>query len=108
MQPRLKATRATVVAFALLLATPAWAKVTFPISVPSDCAELALREHVPLILNSRYEAMKARYKLYRLSRRDPLVQQCREAVERARQAERLQSAQQQPALQVDQRQSRLP
>jgi hypothetical protein len=82
----------------LLLAMPARAKVLFPISVPSGWVELALRERVPLILNSRYEALKAQYKLYHLTRSDPLVQQCRQVVERALQAERLQSAPQRPAL----------
>jgi hypothetical protein len=100
--------RTTIIAITLLLASPVAAKVTFPVSVPFECVELAQREHVPLIINSRYEALKAKYKLYRLSRNDPLVQQCKEAVERARQAERLQAAQRQPAKQPAEQQSRLP
>ena len=83
--------RVALIAVLVLIATPALAKVTFPVSVPSDCVALAEREGVPLVINSRSEALKAKYKLYHLNRHDPLVQQCRGAVERARQAERSQS-----------------
>ena len=77
-----------VVLFAALLNTPAKAevKIVYPVSVPQECFELAQREGVPVIIRSRYEAAKARLKLARLSGKDPLVQQCRAAVERMRQA----------------------
>jgi hypothetical protein len=89
-------TRALPVAFVLLVTgAPAIAAstVTFPVSVPQECMELAQREGVPTVISSKYEAAKARIKLARMSGRDPLVQQCREAVQRARRA----------ALQTDQR-----
>jgi hypothetical protein len=70
----------------MLLATPALAKVTFPVSVPAECMELAVREGVPVVITSRYEAAKARLKLARLRDRDPMVRECRAAVERARRA----------------------
>jgi hypothetical protein len=70
----------------LCISSPALSKVTFPVPVPQECTELAQREGVPLMIESRYQAMKARYKLARLSDRDPLVRQCREAVARAKRA----------------------
>jgi hypothetical protein len=62
----------------------AMAESVFPISIPAECVELAQREGVPVVINSKYEAAKAKLKLSRLSSRDPLVAQCRAAVERAR------------------------
>jgi hypothetical protein len=44
--------------------------------------QLAEREHVPTIIENRYQALKAEYKLHRLSKADPLVAQCRDAVDR--------------------------
>ena len=77
------------VAFALtLLAFPAQAETTFPISVPQECMELAQREGVPIVISSKYEATKARIKLARLPDSDPLVQECRAAVARAKTATR--------------------
>jgi hypothetical protein len=81
-------TRAFAGAFALLTGvTSAMAEVTvtFPVAVPMECMELAQREGVPTVINNKYEAVKAKVKLARMSGRDPLVQQCREAV-RARRA----------------------
>ena len=69
---------------ALFSSVPAMAKSIFPVSIPSECVELAQREGVPVMINSKYEAAKAKLKLARLSGRDPLVAQCRAAVERAR------------------------
>ena len=63
---------------------PAMAEAVFPISIPAECVELAQRESVPVVINSKYEAAKAKLKLSRLSSRYPLVAQCRAAVERAR------------------------
>jgi hypothetical protein len=71
----------------LFVPSPALAKVTYPVPVPQECVELAQREGVPLMIETRYQAIKARYKLARLSGRDPLVRQCREAVARAKKAE---------------------
>jgi len=82
--------RKRIFAVIVLLSAPAPAMaepaLTFPISIPQECVELAHREGSPTVLKSRYEALKARAKLARLSARDPLVQQCRGAVERARAA----------------------
>ena len=58
--------------------------VTYPISIPQECVELAQREGQPLVIESRVQAVRARYKLARLSGKDPLVIQCRAAVERYR------------------------
>lgn len=77
---------ALAVALGIVVAPPAMAKVTFPVSVPQECVELALREGVSVVINSKYEAAKAKMKLARLSGRDPMVHQCREAVDRARRA----------------------
>jgi hypothetical protein len=67
----------------LLFPTAALASgVQFPVSIPSECVELAQREGQPVIIESRTQALKAKYKLFRLSSRDPLVKQCREAVSR--------------------------
>jgi len=76
----------TLIIAALFVSSPALAKVTYPIPVPQECAELAQREGVPLVIQNRYQAMKARFKLARLSDRDPLVRQCRAAVARAKKA----------------------
>jgi hypothetical protein len=70
----------------LFVSSTALAKVTYPVPVPQECAELAQREGVPLMIENRYQAMKARYKLARLSDHDPLVRQCRAAVARAKKA----------------------
>jgi hypothetical protein len=81
--------RALAVAFDLLMgdvADMAEVTLTFPVSVPMECMELAQREGVPTVINNKYEAVKARLKLARLSGRDPMVHECREAVQRARRA----------------------
>jgi hypothetical protein len=70
----------------LLAASPAGAgqQITYPVSVPPECVELAQREHVPTLIENRYQAVKARLKLARLSSSDPMVAQCKQAVERLR------------------------
>ena len=75
---------AILIAMSAVSAGPAMAESIFPISIPSECVELAQREGVPVMINSKYEAAKAKLKLARLSSRDPLVAQCRVAVERTR------------------------
>ena len=37
---------------------------------------------VPVVLQNKYQAVKARYKLARLKNDDPLVLQCKQAVQR--------------------------
>lgn len=76
----LTAAAALTVAFSTLAA----AEVVYPVSVPSECVELANREGVPTVIENRYQALKAKVKLYRLSTRDPMVRECRQAVDRMR------------------------
>jgi hypothetical protein len=78
--------RALLIATAIVAPAPAMAKVTFPVTVPQECVELAQREGVPVVITSKYEATKAKFKLARLRDRDPMVHECRAAVERARRA----------------------
>jgi hypothetical protein len=73
---------------AFLVSSPAIAKNMFPVSVPSECAALAVREGVGTVINNRYEAAKAKAKLFRLSDRDPEVALCRQAVKRLQDAAR--------------------
>jgi hypothetical protein len=60
------------------LAAPAAAeqRISFPVTVPLECAQLAEREHVPLVIENRVQALKAKYKLSRLNDAEPLVAQC--------------------------------
>jgi hypothetical protein len=70
------------------LSQPAWAgqAISYPIPVPQECTQLAEREHVPVVITNKYQALKAEYKLARLSKTDPMVAQCKEAVERLKAA----------------------
>ena len=80
--------RQLLTALAVLISSPVLAgvSVTFPVSIPLECVELAQREGVPIVIENKYQATKAKIKLARLSGRDPLVRECREAVERQRAA----------------------
>src|SRR5258708_39234863 len=69
-----------------VLSTPVMAEVVFPVSIPQECFELANREGVPTVIENKYQAAKAKLKLYRLSNRDPMVRDCRQAVERMKAA----------------------
>ena len=71
---------------AVLAAGLAAAEDLYPISVPGECYELAQREGVPVVISNRYEAAKAKVKLARLRDTDPMVHDCRQAVNRARQS----------------------
>jgi hypothetical protein len=82
----------TAAALTFAFSTLAAAEVVYPVSVPSECVELANREGVPTIIENRYQAMKAKVKLYRLSTRDPMVRECRQAVDRMRAAMKEQTA----------------
>lgn len=74
-----------LVAMVLLTVTPAMAgKVTFPISIPSECFELAQREGVPTVIENKYQAAKAKLKLDSLKKSDHLVRECRAAVANAK------------------------
>ena len=78
-----------------VVTTPAMAEVVFPVSIPQECVELANREGVPVVITSRYQAAKAKLKLYRLSNKDPLVRDCKQAVERMKSV--MQSASNKPS-----------
>lgn len=70
-----------------ILAMPAMAgAVTFPVSVPQECVELALREGVPIVMQNKFQATRARLKLASLRNSDPLVRECRAAVASAMRA----------------------
>jgi hypothetical protein len=79
--------RSIAAVIAMTLATPALAEISFPISVPQECFELAQREGVPTVLQNKYQATRAKVKLASLSGHDPLVRDCRAAVKRAQQAQ---------------------
>jgi len=73
------------IAIALLMLSPdaaVAATVQYPVSIPSECVELAQREGQPVVIEGKAQALRAKYKLYRLSSSDPLVRQCRDAVQR--------------------------
>jgi len=73
--------RSIVITIALLLAaSPALAQY----QVPGECIELAAREGFPTDALTRIQAMRASVRLARLSGRDPLVQQCRSAIQHIR------------------------
>jgi hypothetical protein len=78
--------RRTLIFASFLVSSPALAEMTYPVPVPQDCTELAQREGVPLMIENRYQALKAQYKLAKLSGRDPLVRQCRAAIAIAKKA----------------------
>jgi hypothetical protein len=78
--------RLMTAALMFVLSTPAMAEVVYPVSIPQECVELANREGVPTVIENRYQAAKAKLKLYRLSNRDPMVRDCRQAVERMKAA----------------------
>ena len=59
--------RPLLVAVALSIGAPCHAEpaITFPIWVFQECVELAQREGVPVVIENRYQATKARLKLAR-------------------------------------------
>ena len=83
----------------VLFATPAASAeaIKYPVSIPQECFELARREGVPTMIESKFQAVKARLKLARLSGKDPMVRDCRAAVNRARQAYETANRQQAPS-----------
>jgi hypothetical protein len=76
--------RLPIITLALVATSPAFADYTinYPISIPSECIAVAQREHVPTVMNSKFEATKAALKLDKLSDRDPIVFQCKQSVAR--------------------------
>ena len=80
--------RQLLTAIAVFISSPVLAgvSVTFPVSIPLECVELAQREGAPIVIENKYQATKGKIKLGRLSGRDPVVRECRAAVERQRAA----------------------
>ena len=80
--------RFLIVMLPVIINVPAMAEVTltFPVSIPQECLELAQREHVPILITNRYQATKAKIKLYRLSDSAPMVLECKQAVGRLKAA----------------------
>jgi hypothetical protein len=78
--------RLMAAALMFVFSTPAMAEVAYPVSIPQECVVLANREGVPTVIENKYQAAKAKLKLYRLSNRDPLVRDCRQAVDRMKAA----------------------
>jgi hypothetical protein len=68
---------------AILCGSAAAGPAQYPFSIPEECVALAQREGMPTTISNRYQAVKAKYKLYRMNKSDPLVRQCRAAVRRA-------------------------
>lgn len=66
-------------AMLLLVVNPALAQF----QVPGECTELASREGFPTDVLTKTQAAKARVRMARLSDRDPLVKQCRGAIQQA-------------------------
>ena len=56
--------------------------------VPPECTVLAQREGVPTLIENKYQATLAKIKLARLSGSEPIVAQCKQAVERLKAASR--------------------
>jgi hypothetical protein len=56
--------------------------VVFPVSVPAECVALAQREHEPVVIANKVEALREQVKLARMRDSDPLVLQCKQAVAR--------------------------
>ncbi len=73
---------ALVVGGLLLYSSAAKAAKLTP--VIAECVELAQREGFPTDYLTRLQVAKARYRMSRLSDRDPLVKTCREAIRAAR------------------------
>jgi hypothetical protein len=77
--------RALIVSVAVLCSAPAFAEpITYPVTIPQECFELAQREGVPTVIENKYQAAKARLKLANLKNSDHLVRECRAAVARAK------------------------
>ena len=83
--------RTFIATLAVCMSSPVLAEATvtlFPISIPQECFELAQREGVPILIENKYQASKAKIKLARLNGSDPLVRECRGAVRRRQNAAR--------------------
>jgi hypothetical protein len=51
-----------------------------PRSAPVIACGASQREHVPVMIENRYQALKAEYKPARLGNSEPMVVQCKDAV----------------------------
>jgi hypothetical protein len=91
--------RIIAAAVTIFITAPALAEekaVSFPVSIPQECVMLAQREGVPTVIENRYQAAKAKLKLARMSNGEPMVRECRAAVERHRHAAKLRAVEKPP------------
>lgn len=78
-----------LIAAFLLSASPSLAQeISYPVAVPPECTAVAQREGVPTLIENKYQATLAKLKLARLSGSEPIVAQCKQAVERLKAASR--------------------
>jgi hypothetical protein len=54
--------------------------IRYPVAIPDGCFALAQRDGYPTVIANRWEAVKARAKLFRMRNSDPLVRQCKDSV----------------------------
>jgi len=81
--------RLIIAAIACVASSGAFAEtLSFPVSIPQECFELAQREGVPTIIQNKYQATRAKLILARGKNSDHLVRECRAAVHRAQQTYR--------------------
>lgn len=58
------------------------AEVQYPISIPSECVDLAERKGEPVMMQSKRQALKTKARLWTLPNRERGVADCRAAVRR--------------------------
>lgn len=69
-----------VIALALLTGSPCLAlEITYPVTVLPECVDLATREGFPLQMQ-RADVERAKRRMHQLGNRDPLVRECRAAI----------------------------
>ena len=84
---RFRQMRIMIAMLALLAGSSARAdafSISFPVAIPQECVAAARQQHVPTIMNSKFDAIQAAMQLDRLSDRDPAVRQCKQTVARLR------------------------
>ena len=58
------------------------AEIQYPVSIPSECVELAQRRGEPLMIENKRQGIRAKAKLYLLRPSEPGVKECVAAVRR--------------------------
>ena len=74
---------AILIAMSAVSAGPAMAESIFPISIPGECVELAQREGVPVMINSKYRSCESEIKVSSAQFSRPSCRPMSVAVERA-------------------------